>query len=603
MKHTRARAALLALSCSSAQPRPARETTTTPTPTGTDETTTTAGDGGGEATAARERRLRRPRGGVPGRRRRPAPPPPASPTPRSTSARSPTRAVAGAPVSTRRCTTPPWPSPTWCNEHGGILGRELVVDDADAKLFEYEAAHHRRLRPRTSPWSAAAPCSTRTPTASASAAACRTSPATSCRSAAARADLQVQPLPNPVDQVAAGRYQAAKAQFPDGIEHYGIMTRAPRRRSCSCATSSSSVAEGLGFTVDYQDRVTRPGRDRLGQLRQRDQGQGHQDPRVRRPARRPRRPSTRPSRHAGLPPGRASCSAPTSTTAPTPRRRGAIAGNIFIQSAFHPFELAADNKATQDYLDLMEQYNPDGKIALLGTQGAVGWLLFAQAATECGSDLTAECLSSRRRPRRTGPAAGCTRRRRPGNDEPSPCFLVLDLDADGFFYNEEVTAPTDGDGLYNCDPENVARRERLSVEEFLRPHRPGALHRLHLRPGRQRPRAHVHDHRHLQLRPRGDRDARRVRVLAAPRRLGVADPARAGGGAAGAGAAARARRSSAGSCATSPTRPRPCGSWSRSACSSRSSASGCGCGRPTRPTRSRSCSTGTRFRIFDVGIT
>ena len=40
----------------------------------------------------------------------------------------------------RRCTTPPWRSPKWCNEHGGILGRKLVLTDLDAKLFEYPAA-------------------------------------------------------------------------------------------------------------------------------------------------------------------------------------------------------------------------------------------------------------------------------------------------------------------------------------------------------------------------------------------------------------------------------------------------------------------------------
>ena len=39
--------------------------------------------------------------------------------------------------------------------------------------------------------------------------------------------------------------------------------------------------------------------------------------------------------------------------------------------------------------------------------------------------------------------------------DPRPCFLIMGLEADGFFYDEEATAPTDGDGLYNCDPENV----------------------------------------------------------------------------------------------------------------------------------------------------
>ena len=50
----------------------------------------------------------------------------------------------------------------WCNEHGGILGREIVVDDLDAALTEYEARVTRRAS-RTSPSSAAARCSTTDP--------------------------------------------------------------------------------------------------------------------------------------------------------------------------------------------------------------------------------------------------------------------------------------------------------------------------------------------------------------------------------------------------------------------------------------------------------
>ena len=120
---------------------------------------------------------------------------------------------------------------------------------------------------------------------------------------------------------------------------------------------------------------------------------------------------------------------------------GDIARNLYIQSAFYPFELAADNKATQDYLDLMEQYNPDGKVAGLGVQAMSSCLLFAQAATECGSDLTAECLLEKAEAadgldRRRAPR----RRRRPATTTPTECYLILGLDGDGFFYNEEATA-------------------------------------------------------------------------------------------------------------------------------------------------------------------
>jgi hypothetical protein len=135
------------------------------------------------------------------------------------------------------------------------------------------------------------------------------------------------------------------------------------------------------------------------------------------------------------------------------RQGASTESNLFIQSVFHPLEMADENKATQDYLDLMDQYNPDGKVALLGMQGLSSWLLFATAATACGSDLTAECLLTEAASQSDWTGGGLHSRQTPGNTEPSPCFLLLGLDDSGFVYNEEATAPTEG--IYNCDEENV----------------------------------------------------------------------------------------------------------------------------------------------------
>jgi hypothetical protein len=129
--------------------------------------------------------------------------------------------------------------------------------------------------------------------------------------------------------------------------------------------------------------------------------------------------------------------------------------NLYIQSGFTPLEMAGDNKATQDYLDLMEQYNPTGKIAGLGVQGLSSWLLFATAATACGSDLTAECLLERASATTDWTGGGLHARQTPGNTDPSPCMLLLGLDDTGFVYKEDATAPTDGDGLFNCDESNI----------------------------------------------------------------------------------------------------------------------------------------------------
>jgi hypothetical protein len=127
--------------------------------------------------------------------------------------------------------------------------------------------------------------------------------------------------------------------------------------------------------------------------------------------------------------------------------------NLYIQSQFYPLEMASENKATQDYLDLMDQYNPEGKVAQLGQQGLSSWLLFARAATACGSDLTADCLLEEAAGQADWTAGGLHASQTPGGDQPSPCFLILGLGQDGFFYNEEATAPTEG--VYNCDEENV----------------------------------------------------------------------------------------------------------------------------------------------------
>ena len=92
-------------------------------------------------------------------------------------------------------------------------------------------------------------------------------------------------------------------------------------------------------------------------------------------------------------------------------------------------------------------------MALLGVQGLSSWLMCARAATACGSELTGDCLLSEAGALSDWTAGGLHARQSPGNDLPSPCFLIMGLDDDGFFYNEEATAPNEG--IFNCDEDNV----------------------------------------------------------------------------------------------------------------------------------------------------
>jgi hypothetical protein len=132
---------------------------------------------------------------------------------------------------------------------------------------------------------------------------------------------------------------------------------------------------------------------------------------------------------------------------------GSIAQNVYVRTSYTPLELADENQATADYLELMERYNPGGKVAQLGMQSLSAFLLFAQAATACGADLTRECLLEEANSVTEWTAGGLHERTSPAEDRPSPCYVQLAVSAEGFTVDEELTVPDDG--IFNCQEDNV----------------------------------------------------------------------------------------------------------------------------------------------------
>ena len=339
----------------------------------------------------------------------------------------------------------------WCNEHGGILGRQISLTDADAALGNYGPVVQDACDRDFAMVGGGAVLDddndgVRVGCGLANIAGYVVS------ENARQADLQVQPVPNSFDVVAAGRYRAAKELFPDGIEHYGIMTGA-FPSTLLVRDQLQMVAEELGYTVDYSLEYAPQGETGWDNFANDIKDKGIKILEfVGQPANLAVLDQSFES--AGYRPDVILLSTNMYDSSYKEASAG-VAGTIYIQSAYHPLELAADNKATQDYLDLMEQYNPDGKIAQLGQQTLSAFLLFARAATECGSELTRECLLEQAEAQADWTGGGMHAPTTPGNDDPTPCFLIMGLEADGFVYDEEATRPTDGDGLYNCDPENV----------------------------------------------------------------------------------------------------------------------------------------------------
>ena len=130
---TRVRIATMLALVGPVWPRSAAVTTGRPTrrprPEGAGGSTTSAPAADGTDPSARSRH--RAARATPGRDRRRA-----SPTPRSRSATATTPATRRRPDSTTRCPTPIKAMIEWCNDQGGINGREVVGNYYDAKVLE-----------------------------------------------------------------------------------------------------------------------------------------------------------------------------------------------------------------------------------------------------------------------------------------------------------------------------------------------------------------------------------------------------------------------------------------------------------------------------------
>ncbi|MEY2588461.1 MAG: hypothetical protein QOJ67_445 [Acidimicrobiaceae bacterium] len=337
---------------------------------------------------------------------------------------------------------------TWCNEHGGILGRKLVLDDLDAALFNYgtvitgacakdfalvgggavfdDADNGMRVQ-----------CGL-------------ANIAGYVVSAKARvAGLQVQPVPNPVYKLPVGGYKGAERVAPGGLQAYGVLTGNFASTQLVRDQDVEAVAT-LGGKVVYNAEYNATGESNWAPFVDDMKSKG-----------------VKILDYVGEPENMVALQKAMATAGFYPdatilnanfydtkyfQEGAATAQNTYVRTQFIPFELAAENKATQDYLDLMKQYNPSGKVAGLGVQGVSSWLLFAKAATECGSQLTATCLIEKAKV--TGwTGGGLHGADDPGTNTPSNCVIVLKLSASGFAIDQTATAPNQG--KFNCSPDNV----------------------------------------------------------------------------------------------------------------------------------------------------
>ena len=130
--------------------------------------------------------------------------------------------------------------------------------------------------------------------------------------------------------------------------------------------------------------------------------------------------------------------------------------NVYIRTAFVPFEDAAANKATQDYLDLMKEKG--GDIAQLGAQATTTFLLWATAAQKCGAELTRACVLQNLKDTHSWTGHGLHAGGDPGANIPPKCGAVLRIQ--GTKYVRVVPAEA---GKFECDDSWIAKTPTAAV--------------------------------------------------------------------------------------------------------------------------------------------
>jgi hypothetical protein len=154
------------------------------------------------------------------------------------------------------------------------------------------------------------------------------------------------------------------------------------------------------------------------------------------------------------------------------------AEGLHLRSAIGMFEEATEGSATQQLLDVIDEYGPDNtKLASLTGQSFSAWLLFAVAANDCAKSndgvLTRDCVMESLLSINEWTGGGLHAEADPGNGTPPECSLMIivkdgeftrltpELDADG----------DDGDG-FNCGKLGVIEVEGSFGEGKIDPSRP-----------------------------------------------------------------------------------------------------------------------------------
>lgn len=349
---------------------------------------------------------------------------------------------------------------SWCNTAGGINGKQIELTLRDAKLTDYQPVLEQAC---AGDFAVVGDGAVQDNLWADVGRACGLIDIAGFSVTAAKAGVagdnpvdtrQVQPVPNPADEVAIGANLILSEQFPDAAAQTGLIY-ADFQTLVRQYEKERAGFEAVGHTITHTDVYNILGEDNWTPF-----------------AAALRSAEVNFLRLIGEPDNGAQLKLALAEIGYSPditlqetnfydpnyiTAGGDAVEGDYIRSVFWPFEEADQNPATQAYLDMIEAQG--GKVATLGVQSTSAWLLFATLAKQCdlANDLSRSCVLEGASQVTEWDGGGLHATSSPATNQGARCTIVLQVQ-DGEFvrWAPEIDG---GDGGYACDPGYVTAIE------------------------------------------------------------------------------------------------------------------------------------------------
>lgn len=339
----------------------------------------------------------------------------------------------------------------WCNEAGGINGRSIELVERDAKLTEHQARMIDACEEGDFMLVGGGGVFDDQGQVERLGCGLPQMPSYVVTAAAIESDLTMQPIPNPLDALPMGDLVWLGEQYPEAKKKIGLLVLSVGSTIAMAERVESALAQ-LGWEVVYNEQY-----NAAGEVSWRGYAEGLRSAGVRGVI------------WLGEPVNLAAVRKAMDEIEYHPdfvrtdanhydglllSEGGDAVDGTYIRGGIYPFldaGLAAENAATQQYLDTMAEYDPDGKVAYLGVMGFSSWLLFAKAASACGAELTRDCVWEQASSITDWSGGGLHAPQDLSSGEYSECFLMFDVTG-GEFNLTDIDADS---GVYRCDPEGT----------------------------------------------------------------------------------------------------------------------------------------------------